>query len=139
MTMQEPPPDELSFVRQVMFLFDSADIHSEMYWHVGDDGIRLLALVSDVFMWGCADAEDITPERLPVLQQAYDDLAVVDGLPHLAELYAARIRRMRPQGAAYSDSPGVRFLFDKCGPERETGLGNPKAPAPLAESEAARG
>lgn len=47
----------------------------------------------------------------------------------VGDLFAARVRSMRPQGAAYK----VRYdksiwpLFDACGPEREIGMGNPRA------------
>ena len=48
----------------------------------------------------------------------------------VGDLFAARVRQMRPQGAAYK----VRYdesiwpLFDECGPVREVGFGNPKEP-----------
>jgi len=48
----------------------------------------------------------------------------------VGDLFAARVRKMRPQGAAYK----VRYdesiwpLFDACGPVREVGFGNPKEP-----------
>jgi hypothetical protein len=133
MGLVAPELGELLFVRQVMSIFARADVRTEMFWNVYGDGIKLYANVSDVFTWGCADCEDITPERLPVLQCAYDDLAVIGALECLAELYGARIRGMRPQGAAYPDDPAARALFDACGPERQVGLGNPKAPPALAE------
>jgi hypothetical protein len=47
---------------------------------------------------------------------------------HLAELYAARIRKMRPQGAAYPERAATQALFDACGPERAIGFGNPRRP-----------
>lgn len=48
----------------------------------------------------------------------------------VSDLFAARSRKMRPQGAAYK----VRYpeelwgLFNAAGPEREVGLGNPRKP-----------
>lgn len=48
----------------------------------------------------------------------------------VADLFAARARKMRPQGAAYK----VRYpeplweSFNAAGPEREVGLGNPREP-----------
>jgi hypothetical protein len=45
------------------------------------------------------------------------------------ELFAARVRGVRPQGASYSLYPRATWpLFDACGPKRETGLGNPYEP-----------
>lgn len=47
---------------------------------------------------------------------------------NIAELFAARVREMRPQGACYKGYPKDLWpLFDACGPERETGMGNPHA------------
>ena len=43
-----------------------------------------------------------------------------------ADLYCARKRSMRPQGALYSCIPEEHWdLFNKCGPEREVHAGNP--------------
>lgn len=117
---------DLPFVREVLALFARADCHSELYWHVDGDEIKLFALVNDVFAWGCADAEAITPERLPVLEQAFDDLLTVHGTEHLAALYGARIRKTRPQGAAFPKETAIAELFSACGPARSVGLGNPK-------------
>jgi hypothetical protein len=120
---------EVDFTRQVLDLFAKADVHGDLLWHIDKAGaIRFSANVSDVFWWGCADAEDITPDRLPALQQAYDDLKTINAEHHLANLYAARARSMRPQGAAYPDEAAAQALFDACGPERAVELGNPKRP-----------
>jgi hypothetical protein len=119
-------------VTAVLRLFASADDHSDLFWRVYGRNIRLYANVSDVFEWGTADLEEITPERLPDLQRAYDDLVAIDATEWLATLFAARIRQMRPQGAAYPDNPVVRVLLDECGPERDVGLMNPRAPAGLS-------
>lgn len=94
--------------------------------------MHLSANVSDVFAWGGADAEPITPDTLPALEQAYTDLKTIDADLYLPELYAARQGGERPQGAAYPDDKTknwrqVSALFDACGPERALGLGNPKA------------
>ncbi|KAF5998695.1 hypothetical protein [Streptomyces sp. WAC00263] len=94
--------------------------------------MHLSANVSDVFAWGGADAEPITPDTLPALEQAYTDLKTIDADLYLPELYAARQGGEPPQGAAYPDDKTknwrqVSALFDACGPERALGLGNPKA------------
>lgn len=46
----------------------------------------------------------------------------------VGDLFAARVRGMRPQGAAYKVryDKSIWHLFNECGPERETGPGNPK-------------
>lgn len=51
------------------------------------------------------------------------------------ELFAARMRKMRPQGASYSlYPPSIWPLFDACGSVRETGLGNPQ-PQPTSPTD----
>ncbi|MCX4751753.1 hypothetical protein OG455_41680 [Kitasatospora sp. NBC_01287] len=117
-----------AFVHQVLDVFARAECHTELLWHVRDESITFHANVSDVFAWGSADAEEITPERLPVLEQALTDLQEINSPEYLPELYAARIRGMRPQGAAYPDDAPTQALLDACGPERTLGLGNPKRP-----------
>lgn len=128
---------QLAFITRVLELFSLS--HADLYdggllWRVDDGQLHLLANVSDVFAWGGADCEPITPDTLPALEQAYADLKAIDADEYTAELYAARQRRERPQGAAYPDSKHkswrqISALYDACGPERPLGLGNPK-PAP---------
>jgi hypothetical protein len=145
---------------------------------------------SDTFMWGSADAEELTEENFGILMKTIHDLKplvsaaqVLDqeatGRNHelykqayaayqlaypnkadrafwdehgnpkqyevpkgeytgraqrlrrsVSDLFVARVRNMRPQGAAYK----VRYpeeiwgLFNAAGPEREVGLGNPRHP-----------
>lgn len=82
---------------------------------------------NDVFFWGCADDEDINDETLPLYHKALDDCSQNHGTA--AMLYCARIRKERPQGAIYSCIPKEFWsLFDACGPEKETGFGNPYKP-----------
>ncbi|GAA2108015.1 hypothetical protein [Streptomyces synnematoformans] len=140
------PDQTLAFVRRVLELFSltHADCADTLFWRVDDGEIHLFANVSDIFFWGAADLEEITPARLPDLERAYADCKAAGGAEYMPELYAARIRGERPQGAAY---PGRRpvgpeqhrdliALFDACGPERPTGLGNPhRAPAPADREE----
>lgn len=131
------PPSMLPevFVRRVLDVFAKADIREELLWRVEGRDVRFAVDVSDVFAWGCADAEDITPPRLATLEQAYTDLDAVGGTRHTAELYAARIRGMRPQGAPYPTEAAAQALFDACGPERPIGPGNPKRlPQPSLET-----
>lgn len=141
-----PPPQDLTFVTRVMEIFSlsHADISESLMWTVMDGVLNLHANVSDVFEWGCADSESITPAKLHVLESAYQDLRPYGSVQFTPDLYAARVRGKRSQGAAYpkETEPGwyeVSQLFDACGPERETGPDNPKkAPAhlmPVAERE----
>ncbi len=102
---------------------------------------------SDIFFWGSADSEEVTTETWPLLEQTVADVKVLydrwkpqrGGEDHggdafrlagpLCWLYAARVRKQRPQGASYSYFPRDLWpLFDACGPDRATGLGNPSKP-----------
>lgn len=92
---------------------------------------------NDLFDWGCADCETLTPERLPLLGRALEDCAKAcgddrdaekRGWPWGIELFCARLRGERPQGAAYPKDRRLWPLFDACGPERTKGHGNPYAP-----------
>ncbi|MFF3511567.1 hypothetical protein [Streptomyces sp. NPDC002573] len=145
---QQQPDTGAPFATRVLEIFAKADSHGDLLWRIVDGQPEFAANVSDVFAWGGADAEDITAETLPVLEQAFTDLAAIRSTEFVADLYAARLRKMRPQGAAYPGNTHpswreVSMLFDACGPERELGLGNPKPapahapPAPVAQQPAA--
>ncbi|MGW2721390.1 hypothetical protein [Streptomyces sp. NPDC001492] len=133
----ERAEQQLAFIIRVMELFSlsHADTYdASLFWRVDEGQLRLYANVNDVFAWGGADVEPITSDTLPALEQAYADLKAVGGEDYAAELYAARQRQTRPQGAAYPTKTHdawrkICALFDACGPERAVGLGNPQ-PAP---------
>lgn len=123
--------EQLRFIHDVLKLARAGDFSGELLWYSDGERITISVDVSDVFAWGGADCEDVTPERLPVLAQAMADLKAIH--PHddmyTVDLYAARIRGERPQGAAYpKERAATQALFDACGPEREVGLGNPRRP-----------
>ena len=109
------------------------DDHDSWFWRVDDGNLKLMAVCSDFFYWGCADGEEITTENISELRQAYADCEAVDrvvGTVWGPQLFCARLRKLRPQGACYKDMPlGIAELFNKCGPEREVTLGNPYPPA----------
>ena len=124
-----PDPDEAAFLWRVLeqFAFDYCD---ELFWRVDDGHLSIHVTCSDQFFWGAADCEPITPESLPELIQARRDAeaAAGDAGYDWPLLYCARRRGMRPQGAVYKHlEPALHPLFDACGPERETGYGNPVA------------
>ncbi|MEV7140732.1 hypothetical protein [Streptomyces tauricus] len=140
----QQPETRPDFITRVLELFSlsHADAYGELFWRVEDATVHLSANVSDVFAWGGADSEPITPDTLAALEQAYADLKAVGGEDFLADLYAARQRGQRPQGAAYPSGTHeawrqVSALYDACGPERELGIGNPK-PAPAAPAAVAQ-
>lgn len=100
---------------------------------------------SDIFYWGCADAEEVEgPDDLELFRQSMRDIESIEkskcftGGP---ELYCSRKRGMRPQGAYYKyimsldsgpeaeeKTKKLRELFNAAGPEREVESGNPYKP-----------
>jgi hypothetical protein len=122
---------QLRFIHNVLKLAQDGDFRSDRDLLAIGVPQQFGADVSDVFAWGGSDYEEITPDRLPVLAQAMADLRAIhrhDDM-YTVDLYAARIRQMRPQGAAYpKERAATQALFDACGPARATGLGNPRRP-----------
>lgn len=86
------------------------------------------AMCSDLFEWGTADCEEITPDNFPELKRAVADVSAIDRYSSWGpELFCARVRKMRPQGACYrSIPPLLTDLFDACGPERKVDMCNPQ-------------
>lgn len=106
-------------LRKILETVAEHDCHDALIW---TKDLRIFAKCSDVFWWGTADGEEITEDNAEVFFKAMED-AGWDG----PALFAARQRKMRPQGAVYGDIDREHWpLFDACGPMRETGLGNPK-------------
>jgi hypothetical protein len=127
----QPMLDQLQFLHALLALSSRIDLGEQLMLHTDGQQIHASVNISDVFWWGGADAEDVTPETLPALERAYTDLRAIHPTADMytAELYAARLRGMRPQGAAYpKERAATQALFDACGPERPTGLGNPHRP-----------
>lgn len=117
-------------VMEILHLF--AYNNDELFIYLDDDeNVILSANCSDLFYWGAADSEIITAADLPLLRSTQKEL--MNYFTHvslagewLASLYSARKRNMRPQGAQYQYIPEkIAHLFDACGPERMTGIGNP--------------
>lgn len=119
----------VDFLRRVLavFAFDNCD---DLWWRTDGEyaPATFFVLCNDLFEWGTADVEPIRIEDLPLLEQTAEDVRpLVPMLNCVGDLFAARKRQMRPQGASYKYIPEVLWpLFDACGPERETGLLNPK-------------
>lgn len=85
--------------------------------------LTLWVNVNDVFVWASSDTENITPENIGDLERAIADLraAVPDPYEviHAPALFAARLRKRRPQGPAYPENRALWALFDACGPANE--------------------
>ena len=121
--------NELEYIKRILSAF-SGEAYDLLMWREKPDGtFEFSANVSDVFYWGTADAEDITPENLEVLEEAKADIMAIDSwqMSELAALFAARVRNLRPQGAMSKYyEPEILPLFEAL-PERERDIFNPKA------------
>lgn len=130
---------DLDFVTRVLkaFEFDATD---SLWWRFDNGELRVFAKCSDFFHWGSADLEEIQPSDLELLEQAVKDTVAADNTNvWVGELFCARKRKMRPQGACYKHLPEALWpLFDAAGPVRETDLRNPhKHPSQRAEDQRA--
>lgn len=118
----------VSFVKRVLRLFAEYDLYDQLFW---TERLEMGVRCSDFFFWGTADVQLLAKESLGQLQQAIADCGNVieNGEEFGPLLFAARERRMRPQGAAYDTLPRELWpLFDACGPKRVTDVMNPYAP-----------
>ncbi len=109
------------FILEVLRLFslDETDGYNYLFWRCEKPGeVEFFANVNDIFWWGTADLELITPEDLPAMRQAIADVRDIN-IYEWSNLWAARKRKMRPQQPAYPTDKKLRELFDACGPERK--------------------
>lgn len=124
----------LEFVCRVLSVFNGFDglSNDDVWWRTDDEyaPITLLVNCNDLFFWGCSDCEEVTPENISILEQAVKDVEAITGSQrHADQVFCCRVRGMRPQGACYDERyfpKPIWPLFDAAGPERKTGLGNPK-------------
>lgn len=125
-------PEHFDYVMDMLKFIEEEDLGYQFWWRT--DGafapITFFVNANDLFYWACGDAEEVTPDALPALKQAIADCKAIDPTDDAdvgCWLFTCRIRKMRPQGAAY---PAKKYwtLFDACGPEREIGPGNPRKP-----------
>lgn len=119
------------FPISVLDVIGRADLHDSLYWRTDGEYAPVTFFVncSDLFAWGSADCEPLTAADVDDLRKALADVSeAVGSNSYGPELYCARRRKKRPQGAAYPGDERLWPLFDACGPEREVGLGNPYRP-----------
>lgn len=121
------------FVTRVLRIFSDLDSHDILWWNSEP---CFFVVCNDVFAWGSADLEEITPKNIGMLEKAIVDVRKVapdEDWLWGPLLFCARVRGMRPQGAVYpSGDRGIIFasLFDECGPHRPANLMNPQATPP---------
>lgn len=113
--------------KDLKYLMEVAWQYDEEICYAANDIITPFVNCNDTFFWGCSDAEDIeSREDIDLLKKSFED---VGGHYCGSDLFCARKRKCRPQGACYTYYPEEYWhLFDECGEERETGLGNPYKP-----------
>lgn len=136
--------DKLEFVERIFGLYARLDIYGSLFWHGKLD--RIFINCSDLFFWGCADSEEITEENLPRLETLAEELEAMGKVKYprthsvtgevtygdlpatiwIEEIFCARERQMRPQGACYERWPQeIRDLCNAAGPPRDIDFGNP--------------
>lgn len=101
----------------------ASQCHDQVWWRTDGEYAPVTFLVNcnDVFYWGCSDCEELTPENRDIFVKACEEAR-----SYGPELFVARVRNMRPQGAIYKGmKPELAALFNAAGPERNVGLGNP--------------
>ena len=136
--LNDPDPTAGQGVEHVPFEVDdflrrafeaTSDDDLDVGWFARKEpGVRLWVGCSDFFAWGCADAEEVTPENIEVLEAARVECAALGQPSWAGRLFAARVRGIRPQGAYYAHIPDeLTELFDACGPERTPGFGDPRS------------
>lgn len=112
------------------------DFLDSLFGRVDDGEIHFAANCNDLFWWATADAEEITKQNFDLLRQTCEDLKRLEkenekvfATLYIESLFAARVRKMRPQDACYQNWEKVLWpLFDSCGPERKrdkSAFGNP--------------
>ena len=123
-------PDLLAFILRLMRLINPMDC-DDILWRTDSEyaPVSFFVNCNDLFFWGCADAEDVTPVNIALLEDSYREVHAIQESNYFSQaLFCSRVRGMRPQGAAYPENESLWPLFDACGPIRETGLGNPYQP-----------
>lgn len=120
---------DLEDVLTILKAVQELDSYDQLFWRTDGEfaPVTFWLNVNDVFWWGTSDVEKLAAEDVPALLEAAKDLGDYGYLA--PELYAARRRKLRPQGAMYKYLPKSTWkLFDACGPERKIGPGNTPKP-----------
>lgn len=126
---------EYEFIRRVLSITDEYDDHDCIWWRARDgEPVQFIVGCNDVFYWASADGDNLTPDNVDEFARAFADAKAADAQFYGPMLFCARLRGMRPQGAAYprgldgAPRHALWALLDACGPEREIDFLNPKAP-----------
>lgn len=103
---------ETSFVTDLLKLVGRFEMWRDLLW---DEDLQFFVNVGTAFKHATADAEQVTAENLPLLEQAIADCRRVSSIGecYAGVLFAARVRKTRPTDNYYGGLPKViRPLFD---------------------------
>ena len=127
---------DMKFIERLLKVGEKYDMRDQFYWRCGPKygggqfnyPASFFINCNDLFYWGCADLEEVTPENIGELEKALEDAKEAHPEGHIWGdfLFCCRMRKMRPQGAAYVEYEELWPLFDDCGPERLVEIGNPR-------------
>lgn len=138
----------IEFISQVLSLGDGfskyGDLWDCFWWRTDGEYAPVTFFINcnDLFWWGTADCEELTPENLPLLLESITDVRKACGVDcdernkllddqdkwnlHYhsgsegAQLFCCRLRKMRPQQPVLKNiNPMVKDLYLACGPERD--------------------
>lgn len=104
-------------VVDVLAVFADADSRGDLLWWVNDGQVSFALDSSDLFLWACADAEEITAENMHHLRESLEACRAIDS-GMWTSLAACRMRGSRPMPFKNA-TPEMVALFDACGPERD--------------------
>ena len=112
---------ELEYIKQVLYTTREHDISGYLHWHFKENKELQFAIdCSDTFIWGCADAEDLTPDNFPDLLQALKDTYDENLQSSFwgTTLFACRMRKARPMKRFLDivKDPSIVKLLEDCGP-----------------------
>lgn len=95
---QKPDP----VLIEILEFIAEEDLHGMLYWRTDDCYAPITFWINsnDVLAWGCADVTEVNEETLAVLNDC-KEIDPVCGLLFGCDLFACRIAKSRPQGAAY--------------------------------------
>ena len=122
MSAPSPPIDAFYLLLLAIFNGDDGPAQEQLTWSTAPEEAPVTFFVrcDDLFAWGCADAEKISPATLGALEQAARDLQARNPEGQYREagyLWCCRTRGLRPQGVFYQFLPAWSHpLFDACGP-----------------------
>ncbi len=141
-TEEAPPPKDFAFVLRALKLIADARMCQDVTWRMAGSCAPVsffITYMDELFFKSTHGAQELTPSNIDLFEQTIRDLTMVSVSNYLsgsserdttmhcvANLFCARVRQLRPQGAMYRFLPSATWaLFDACGPVREVNRLNP--------------